>query len=1129
MLKKLLFALAGLVVIAVAGALVAPSFVDWNQYKNELSTQARAATGRDLAINGDLSLAVLPTPTLSAEGVTLANLAGGSQPEMLRLGALRVRVALAPLLQGRIEVEEVILERPAVLLEVLADGRRNWDLLPENGGQAGSADSGEDAGDGVQVQLERVVVRDATVRYRDAASGTEETVSGLNAEVSAGSLQGPFEGQGSLTARGVPLGFSVNLGELGGPAAPLALAVMLAEDKAKLQLNGQVALGDAPQVSGRVTAESANLAAALAAAGLPAGDLPNALADPFGFEAALTAGLEGVQADDATMRLADMQASGALSFQPGAPPRIDATFTLARIDLEALLPRIAPAPGAATDGSTPADAPQPADAPAETPGLPQGIAAQVDLTVGTVQWGGGQVRQAKLNAALEGGELSINQASALLPGGSDVALFGFVTAKDGALRLDGQVEAVSENLRAVLDWLGIAPEGVPAERLRNLALTAKLSGTPEQVSVADIDLRVDSSRLTGGVTVALRDRPAFGIGVKLDKLNLDSYRTPAAPAAAAAASAADPQTTDDQLRGGGGLAALNDFDANLRADIGTLTVNGTTVSGLSVDGTLFGGELSLRRARVADVGGATANITGAISGFGGVPKLTDTTLRVRARDARSLARLAGVEGSLPEGLGGRLALDLAATGTMSDLKLDLSGELADLRLALDGQVAALALQPRFGLAVQASHPDLVKLLNDLGVAYQPALTNSRQMAFTGQLRGDLTGLTLGDIELAAGPVRARGTAGLVFGETRPRLTADLTTNEIIADLLLPVAAKAAPGAAQGGAGAGGGAARWSDEPIDFSALRALDAEVQLKAVAINYDTYRVDQPKMDLGLQDGVLEVRSLDGTMFGGTFAMTGRLGDGALQGTLAVKDGGIRQALIDTANIDLADGRLDFDADLAARGSSPAALVASLAGDAALQVRDGVVRGFDLDRVSAQLGQIDSAVALLGLLETGMGGGETRFSRLNGTFKVSNGVARTEDLIIEADSGAGQAVGDVNLGGWSLDMNSEFRLTQHPDAPPFGMRLVGPLDNPRKLFQIERLQAYLLQRGAGRLIERFVPEAAPFLGGGRSTAPAQPATPEAAPGTAPPPRDAPPASGTPTRPTPEDFLKGILGNIGR
>ncbi|MEX2642353.1 MAG: AsmA-like C-terminal region-containing protein, partial [Acetobacterales bacterium] len=973
-------------------------------------------------------------------------------------------------------------------------------------------------GDDIDVRLDRVVVREGTVVYRDSRSGMEETVDALEAAVSAGSLQGPFEATGSLTVRDVPIGYTLNLGALpDGGVTPLALALMLDEDKAKLQFNGQIGLGASPMIKGRITGEAPDFAAALAAAGIDTAGLPKTLSERFALEATLEGSPQSVAANGLTLRLAGTQASGAVSVALGEKTRVDTTLNVARIDLE---PWLAGLGAAAAGGGGSTALSQRAAGEAAPFVLPTDLAGQLDLVVGTVQWRGGQVRQLRFLADLEGGELQINQASALLPGGSDVALFGFFNAKDGQPHFDGQVEAVSENLRGALDWLGVTPAGVSQERLRNLALTARVRAGPQEVNVTAIDLRVDASRLTGGVTVALRERPAFGIGVKLDRLNLDSYLPQGAPATASDQSDRSARPAGDgQLRGPAGLGLLNGFDANLRADVGEFTVNGTSMKGLSVDGTLFGGELSVRSARVADIGGATANFTGAVSGFGGMPKLGDATLRVRAQDVRSLARLAGIEGGLPNDLNGRFALDLTATGTLSDLELDLSTELADARLAMKGQVAALALQPRFGLSVQASHPDLVGLLGTLGVDYRPALQNERKVAFTGQLRGDLSGLTLDDLDLAAGPVRARGTAGLGFAGARPRLTADLTSNEIVIDFFLPAVARAG-GASGPSSDPAQGSDRWATEAIDFDALEALDAQVLLKAMALNYETYRVDQPKLDLLLEDGVLRIRQLDGSMFGGTFSMTGQVSEGALQADLAVKNGGIRQALLDVANIDLADGKLDFQASLAGRGRTEQALVSSLDGTGTVQVRDGVIRGFDLSRVSQQLGQIDSAVALLGLLEAGMGGGETRFSRLDGTFDIENGVARTDDLTIEAEAGTGKGVGAVNVAGWSVDLTSTFQLIQHPSAPPFGMRLVGPLDNPRKVFQFEKLQAYLLQRSAGRLLERLVPGAAP-----------QQQQQQPGPdGSAPPPRDAAPSeSQSGGKPRPEDLLKGILDTLGR
>ena len=103
----------------VAAALVGPSFVDWNTQKSRLATEVQKATGRQLTIEGDMSLALLPAPALSANSVSFQNIDGGTEASMIQLEELKVRVALWPLLQGQVQFESVSLVRPRILLEAL--------------------------------------------------------------------------------------------------------------------------------------------------------------------------------------------------------------------------------------------------------------------------------------------------------------------------------------------------------------------------------------------------------------------------------------------------------------------------------------------------------------------------------------------------------------------------------------------------------------------------------------------------------------------------------------------------------------------------------------------------------------------------------------------------------------------------------------------------------------------------------------------------------------------------------------------------------------------------------------------------------------------------------------------------
>ncbi|MEE8332417.1 MAG: hypothetical protein V3R85_01110, partial [Alphaproteobacteria bacterium] len=92
--------------------------------------------------------------------------------------------------------------------------------------------------------------------------------------------------------------------------------------------------------------------------------------------------------------------------------------------------------------------------------------------------------------------------------------------------------------------------------------------------------------------------------------------------------------------------------------------------------------------------------------------------------------------------------------------------------------------------------------------------------------------------------------------------------------------------------------------------------------------------------------------------------------------------------------------------------------------------------------------------------------------------------------------------------DFTSQFRLTQHPKAPPFGMRVVGPIDNPKRLFKFKELQSYLLQRGVGTLLRKVFPGVR-----NRSTAPAPAPTQQ---------------QQQPRRPRLEDLIPGLLKGLG-
>ncbi len=171
MIKKVLIFVGVVIGLVLVAIIVVPHFFDWNRYlKPTIIAKAKEITGRDLTIDGDIALTILPSPTFSAAKVHFANGPGGSVPDMATLESLDLRVALFPLLSGAIKVESVTLVAPKIVLETLPDGTPNWQIASSPAASGGGTAAGGGVGGKSQgFQLDRLEIERGTLIYRDAS------------------------------------------------------------------------------------------------------------------------------------------------------------------------------------------------------------------------------------------------------------------------------------------------------------------------------------------------------------------------------------------------------------------------------------------------------------------------------------------------------------------------------------------------------------------------------------------------------------------------------------------------------------------------------------------------------------------------------------------------------------------------------------------------------------------------------------------------------------------------------------------------------------------------------------------------------------------------------------------------
>jgi AsmA protein len=209
LVKILLTGLAALVGIAVIAAVALYLFFDPNDFRDEISTAVKESTGRELVIEGDLSLSIFPWIAVEIGKTRLGNAEGFGDKPFLSFEQARLSVRLIPLvLRQDIAVGTASLEGLSVNLAVAKNGRNNWDdLSAGETATAETADSG-DVGAGT-LDVANVSVEGAQLSYVDAQAGSSVELSGLSFNTGRIAAGSPFDFEAAF-------GFLSQPGNIGG-------------------------------------------------------------------------------------------------------------------------------------------------------------------------------------------------------------------------------------------------------------------------------------------------------------------------------------------------------------------------------------------------------------------------------------------------------------------------------------------------------------------------------------------------------------------------------------------------------------------------------------------------------------------------------------------------------------------------------------------------------------------------------------------------------------------------------------------------------------------------------------------------------------------------------------------------
>jgi AsmA protein len=209
LVKILLLLVAGVIGLGIVASVALLMFFDPNDFRQDIADRVKTATGRELVIEGDLSLSIFPWLAIEIGRTELGNAAGFSEKPFLSFDSARLSVRMLPLIvRQEITVGTAALDGLLVNLEVAADGSSNWDDFSdvESSAPGGEAES---AGEPKKVDVASISVSDANVFYADAQTGSTYAMTNMSFSTGVISSDQPVDMDAELD-------FSVAPGEIGG-------------------------------------------------------------------------------------------------------------------------------------------------------------------------------------------------------------------------------------------------------------------------------------------------------------------------------------------------------------------------------------------------------------------------------------------------------------------------------------------------------------------------------------------------------------------------------------------------------------------------------------------------------------------------------------------------------------------------------------------------------------------------------------------------------------------------------------------------------------------------------------------------------------------------------------------------
>ena len=277
------------------------------------------------------------------------------------------------------------------------------------------------------------------------------------------------------------------------------------------------------------------------------------------------------------------------------------------------------------------------------------------------------------------------------------------------------------------------------------------------------------------------------------------------------------------------------------------------------------------------------------------------------------------------------------------------------------------------------------------------------------------------INLAGGLLQSKVKANMTLkGFAEPAIRFTVAVDQFDADLYLPK--KSASVSPKGSSAV--------EQPFDLSVLKKLNIDGSLRVGSLKIANVKSSKLRIDVKAKKGQVNISPLSASLYQGSIS-----GSVAINATKATPTFTVKQSLKgvqlgplikDAVDFDMVDGKANLALNLDTQGNTVSAIKNGLNGNVTLNMDKGAIKGVNLSKLVHGAQNMSQGVETL----KPVAGDKTEFDDLTATFKLHNGVAHNDDLLVKSKSLRVTGRGDIDIGNSTINYATKTTVADSVDA---------------------------------------------------------------------------------------------------